>query len=201
MKVFWLYEFGYSTHLGRHFRFMRWALLFRMLLFYSDEHAECDCEGNGSSSDATAHSSQQLSIVCLYLSVHCVDSDNLFCPWKNDSTARKRCLHNIWMRLFSETLKLPRTVEKAACIDQLTPVLELVLSQCEVQDSCSTQCFAKAEPHLTVGHPLQAMWAWWDFNNIKSLPSYTPFIVWNPTIRFIPLGYMKKKKNTFLDIF
>lgn len=77
-------------------------------------------------------------------------------------------------------------------------VLEVVvLSQYELQDSGSTHCVPKAEPNLTVGHLLWAIWAWWDFNSIKSLPTHTQFIVWNSTVRFIPLGSIKK---TFCDI-
>lgn len=80
-------------------------------------------------------------------------------------------------------------------------MLELVAhSPYGVQESCGTHCFPKAVSNLTVGHLLQAMWAWWDFNSIKSLPTHTSFIVLNPTIKFIPLGYIYINDNNFLDI-
>ena len=62
-------------------------------------------------------------------------------------------------------------------------------------------CVPKAVSKLTVGHLLQAMWAWWDFNSIKSLPTHTPFIVLNPTIKFIPLGYIYIERDIYIYIY
>ena len=83
-------------------------------------------------------------------------------------------------------------------------MLELVVhSPYGVQESCGTHCVPKAVSNLTVGHLLQALWAWWDFNSIKSLPTHTPFIVLNPTIKFIPLGfiYIYRERDIYIYIY